>query len=195
MNNRYLDSHDSIRGNRSIYHLDAMSWEDEVPGGQGLPNIESYKTWRTAPFWFSSFSVCHSQVVTSLPSFSLHSFLFLFLIIFKYALFASVDIASAFAAAVPTVDLKSVLQQTKNKWGPHTQIFFPSDPNYTNETTQRWNFYSAPSYLASIKPGSEADVQKVVSRPSSQRRVLTLPDSLPFADHICLRIGQTCYSI
>lgn len=86
---------------------------------------------------------------------------------FKYAFVASVGIASALAAAVPAVDLKSVLQQTKHQWSPDTQIFFPSDPNYTDETTQRWNFYSAPSYLASIKPGSEEDVQKVVSQPSA----------------------------
>ena len=89
---------------------------------------------------------------------------------FKYAFVASVGIASAFAAATPAVDLKSVLQQPKNNWSPTTQIFFPTDPDYANETTQRWNFYSAPSYLASIKPGTEADVQKVVSWPTPSIR-------------------------
>lgn len=108
---------------------------------------------------------------------------------FKYAFIASVGIASAFAAATPAIDLKSVLQQSKNKWSPNTQIFFPREPHRADKTTQgynvgsanettprwnisgsnetspRWNIYSAPSYVASIKPGSEADVQKVVSQP------------------------------
>lgn len=104
----------------------------------------------------------------------------LLLIMFKYALIASVGIASAFAAATPAVDLKSVLQYSKNKWSPDTRIFFPGDPNVsngtyakgsytngtsTNDITPRWNAYFAPSYVASIRLGSEVDVQKVVSQP------------------------------
>lgn len=97
---------------------------------------------------------------------------------FKYALIASVGVMSVFAAATPAVDLKSVLQYSKNNWSPNTKISFPNDPNATNgsystgvfptgisvnDITPRWNAYSAPSYIASIRPGSEADVQKVVS--------------------------------
>lgn len=152
-------------------------------GAKFFPIEESYKRGGHRHFDFAV-SLCAIHKSLPIYFFSLHSFLFLFFMMFKYALVASVGIASAFAAAVPAVDLKSVLQQTKNKWSPNTQIFFPTDPNYTNETTQRWNFYSAPSYLASIKPGSEADVQKVVSRSDLQCRVLTLPDPLSFADHI-----------
>lgn len=97
---------------------------------------------------------------------------------FKYALTAAVGFATAFAAATAAVDLKSVFQQSKNKWSPDTRILYLDDLNlksgryatqaYINQTsvnavTPRWNIYSAPSYIASIRPGSEADVQKIVS--------------------------------
>lgn len=81
---------------------------------------------------------------------------------FRYAVIAAFGIASSFAAAIAGTDLKSILTQSKNNWSPKTEIFFPSDANWLTETTQRWNIYSAPTYLASIKPGTEADVQKVV---------------------------------
>lgn len=82
---------------------------------------------------------------------------------FQYVLVASLGAAFALAAGTASTDLKAVLLQRSNNWSPSTQIFFPSDPNYANETTQRWNIYSAPTYLASIKPGTTGDVQKVVS--------------------------------
>lgn len=83
---------------------------------------------------------------------------------FKFVVLAAASsFATGFAAiATNPTNLKTLLQQNGNKWSPNTQIFFPSDPNYVNKTTQRWNTYSAPSYVASIKPGTETDVQKVV---------------------------------
>ena len=41
-------------------------------------------------------------------------------------------------------------------------VFLPSESNYTLETTQRWNAFSAPTYLICIKPASDLDVQKIV---------------------------------
>ncbi|KAI9789483.1 MAG: hypothetical protein M1816_006025 [Peltula sp. TS41687] len=87
--------------------------------------------------------------------------------LFRYALaavlgFASVSLAAPAPAPASYVDLRSLLQHPSRRWSPQTQIFYPSDPNYANETTQRWTIYSAPSYLASIKPGTEEDVQQVV---------------------------------
>lgn len=44
-----------------------------------------------------------------------------------------------------------------------SDIYLPSESNYTLETTQRWNAFSAPTYIISVKPATDADVQKIVS--------------------------------
>lgn len=82
---------------------------------------------------------------------------------FKLALLAASCLAiTAFAAVVTPTNLKPLLQQSSNQWSSDTQIYYPSDPNYASLTTQRWDIYEAPTYVASIKPGSEKDVQKIV---------------------------------
>ena len=48
-----------------------------------------------------------------------------------------------------------------------SEIFLPSESNYTLETTQRWNAFSAPTYVVSVKPATDSDVQKIVRLPSS----------------------------
>lgn len=82
---------------------------------------------------------------------------------FKYAviLFCGL-ISSSFALNHSSTELKSLLLHSRYQWSPKTQIYFLDDSNWTNETTLRWNIYSAPSYVASIKPGCEEDVQRVV---------------------------------
>lgn len=45
---------------------------------------------------------------------------------------------------------------------PGTDFYLPTDSNYTAETTQRWNAYGAPTYVVSVKPALEGDVQKIV---------------------------------
>lgn len=42
-------------------------------------------------------------------------------------------------------------------------VFLPSDSNYTQETMQRWNRFSAPTYLVSVKPATDIDVRTAVS--------------------------------
>ena len=41
-------------------------------------------------------------------------------------------------------------------------IYLPSESNYTIETTQRWNAFSAPTYVVSVKPTTDRDVQTIV---------------------------------
>lgn len=41
-------------------------------------------------------------------------------------------------------------------------VFLPSDINYTQETIPRWNAFSAPTYIVSVKPATDHDVQKIV---------------------------------
>lgn len=52
-------------------------------------------------------------------------------------------------------DLGSVLT-------PESSIYLPTDPNWVKETTQRFDFWQAPTYIVSIKPAVKEDVQKVV---------------------------------
>lgn len=44
-----------------------------------------------------------------------------------------------------------------------SDIYLPSGTNYTLETTQRWNAFSAPTYILSVKPATDVDIQKIVS--------------------------------
>ena len=50
---------------------------------------------------------------------------------------------------------------------PEASFYLPSDPNYKMETTQRWTTYSEPSYVISVKPSTEQDVQSIVSPPKA----------------------------
>ena len=54
-------------------------------------------------------------------------------------------------------------------FGPHlssgSQIFLPSNANYTVDVTQRWTTWDEPTYLGAIKPATEPDVQTIVSQP------------------------------
>jgi hypothetical protein len=52
-------------------------------------------------------------------------------------------------------DLQSILS-------PGSGIYLPTDANWTTETTQRFNTWSAPTYVVSVKPALKEDVQKVV---------------------------------
>ncbi|MCJ1436573.1 hypothetical protein MMC27_005953 [Xylographa pallens] len=41
-------------------------------------------------------------------------------------------------------------------------VYLPSESNYSVETTQRWNAFSAPTYIISVKPSTDFDVQKII---------------------------------
>lgn len=41
-------------------------------------------------------------------------------------------------------------------------VYLPSESNYTLETTQRFNVFSAPTYIVSVKPTTDRDVQKII---------------------------------
>jgi fumiquinazoline A oxidase len=45
---------------------------------------------------------------------------------------------------------------------PGAEIYYPSDANWTEEVTQRWTTWEAPTYLGAIKPATELDVQDIV---------------------------------
>lgn len=83
------------------------------------------------------------------------------------SLLSSLSLGAAFWCRQVTaaLDRSSLVAQLKSPslgLSPGTQIFFPSDPLWETETTQRWTVHDAPTYVASIKPALESDVQKIV---------------------------------
>ena len=50
----------------------------------------------------------------------------------------------------------------KTDLSPASAVYLPSESLFTQETTQRWNAFSSPSYVVSVKPTSDEDVQKIV---------------------------------
>ena len=79
----------------------------------------------------------------------------------------------------------SRLQSLAGGFSPETQIFYPSDADWLTETTQRYTVHDAPTYIASIKPAKESDVQKIVS------------GTITLVLYSCLttsRVGQVCFS-
>lgn len=42
------------------------------------------------------------------------------------------------------------------------EIYYANDSNWTQEVTQRWTTWDAPTYLGAIKPVTERDVQNIV---------------------------------
>ncbi|PYH88739.1 FAD-binding domain-containing protein [Aspergillus ellipticus CBS 707.79] len=47
------------------------------------------------------------------------------------------------------------------------QIFLPSQANYTEDVTQRWTTYDAPTYIGAIKPATVDDIQTIVTLAAS----------------------------
>lgn len=44
------------------------------------------------------------------------------------------------------------------------QILYPTSPNYTTQVQQRWTTWDQPSFIGTIKPATEGDVQTIVRR-------------------------------
>ncbi|OJJ67836.1 hypothetical protein ASPBRDRAFT_68573 [Aspergillus brasiliensis CBS 101740] len=65
-------------------------------------------------------------------------------------------------AGFPAANLSSVLSSPLLGLSPATEIFYPSDADWTNET-QRWTLHDSPTYLAAVKPATERDAQKLVA--------------------------------
>lgn len=53
-----------------------------------------------------------------------------------------------------------------------SEVYLPSESNYTLETTQRWNAFSPPTYIVSVKPKTDHDVRNIVRRYDLRRRNL-----------------------
>ena len=65
--------------------------------------------------------------------------------------------------ALPIVSHRSLLAAYfQNYLSSAVMVFLPSQGNYTQETTQRWNAFSAPTYVVSVKSTSDRDVETIV---------------------------------
>lgn len=77
-------------------------------------------------------------------------------------------LTAALAACLPlsrasiTLGRTNITQSFKDSLSASAEIFFPSDPDFANETTQRWTVYDEPTYVAAIVPASSSDVQNIV---------------------------------
>ena len=70
--------------------------------------------------------------------------------------------ALVFIAAAKALTGPDVAKYFQTHLSQGSEVFLPSQSNYTQETTQRWNAFSAPTYIVSVKPASDRDVQKIV---------------------------------
>ncbi|RYP55560.1 hypothetical protein DL769_010117 [Monosporascus sp. CRB-8-3] len=64
-------------------------------------------------------------------------------------------------AARVRVDLRSLLTDPARGWSVNTTVSFPGSPEFV-ESTERWTIFRPPTYRASIRPGTEADIVKVI---------------------------------
>ena len=78
----------------------------------------------------------------------------------KYSLSAFILLSilvGAFAQTGP-----QIASYFREHLSPTSTLYIPSQVNYTLLTTQRWNAFSEPTYIVSVKPATDLDVQKIV---------------------------------
>lgn len=78
---------------------------------------------------------------------------------FRTILLCSLGLTTLSSAA--THNITSIFSSSLS---PGAQIFLPSDTNYTEDVTQRWTTYDAPTYIGAIKPATVKDIQNIVRR-------------------------------
>ncbi|CAF9941040.1 hypothetical protein IMSHALPRED_002404 [Imshaugia aleurites] len=74
------------------------------------------------------------------------------------ALAACLPLSQAFSIQERTTITQTFQSSLSNK----SKIVLASDPDYANETTQRWTVYDEPTYTAAIIPATASDVQNIV---------------------------------
>ncbi|KAI1377703.1 FAD-binding domain-containing protein [Hypoxylon crocopeplum] len=74
-------------------------------------------------------------------------------------------------AAVVRVDLRSLLTDSARQWSANTTVSFAGSPEFA-DATERWTIYRPPTYSAAIRPGTEADISKIIK--------LTTSHNIPF---------------
>ncbi|GLA24796.1 hypothetical protein AnigIFM63326_001079 [Aspergillus niger] len=79
-------------------------------------------------------------------------------------LLCSLGLATLSSAA--THNITSIFRSSLS---PGAQIFLPSDTNYTEDVTQRWTTYDAPTYIGAIKPATVKDIQNIVTLAASNK--------------------------
>ncbi|KAI9154974.1 FAD-linked oxidoreductase virF [Paramyrothecium foliicola] len=59
------------------------------------------------------------------------------------------------------VDLRRVLTDPARKWVTNTTVSFPGSLEF-NDATERWTIFRPPTYSATIRPGTEGDIVKII---------------------------------
>ena len=98
--------------------------------------------------------------------------------------------------------LHSILVTTFAQTGPQIAAYFrqhlsypsavylPSEGNYSFETTQRWNLFSAPTYIVSVKPTSDLDVSKIVRLSTLTQKPICISLPTPVANSLAHRLNM-----
>lgn len=81
-------------------------------------------------------------------------------------IFACSFVALAFNAVVAQSG-QEIAHYFRDRLSKGSELDLPSNSNYTQEAVQRWNAFSAPSYIVSVKPATEEDIQTIVRLPAS----------------------------
>ncbi|PKX89314.1 FAD-binding oxidoreductase [Aspergillus novofumigatus IBT 16806] len=71
-----------------------------------------------------------------------------------------------FASATSSLETSDIAAIFGPVLSPEAQIYFPADPDYNKQVKQRWSTFASPSYIATIKPATEQDVQNTVKAAS-----------------------------
>ena len=79
--------------------------------------------------------------------------------IFSLSIFTLLSVVAA-AFAQTGLEIASYFREHLSA---DSAIFLPSESGYTLLTTQRFNTFSGPTYVVSVKPTTDLDVQKIVS--------------------------------
>ncbi|RYP78223.1 hypothetical protein DL771_000700 [Monosporascus sp. 5C6A] len=74
--------------------------------------------------------------------------------------------ASGIDAARVHVDLRSLLTDPARGWSVDTTVSFPGSSEFI-QSTERWTIFRPPTYSASIRPGTEADIVKIIKLATS----------------------------
>ena len=81
------------------------------------------------------------------------------IMIFSLSIFTLLSVVAA-AFAQTGLEIASYFRKHLSA---DSAVFLPSEINYTLLTTQRFNTFSGPTYVVSVKPTTDLDVQKIVS--------------------------------
>jgi hypothetical protein len=66
-----------------------------------------------------------------------------------------------------------IARQLRSSLSPESGIYLPNDPQWQKKALQLWSQWKAPTFIVSVKPKQQQDLQKVVSQAMPVRDCVT----------------------